>query len=101
MVCNRDRKLPAAISVRSNSIPPRKSTIKRVKVEIKGRKGRKSLSEKSFRTGPSSMPIKIRNRISGQPVLLNRIFAKKPMIIIAAAIKKTSTVSISGISSMP
>jgi hypothetical protein len=72
-----------------------------VKVEIKGRKGKKSLSEKSFKTGPNSMPIKIRNRISGQPVLLNKIFAKKPMIIIAAAIRKTSEVSIRGISSTP
>jgi hypothetical protein len=64
-----------------------------VKVEIKGSTGKKSFFDKRFNTGPNNTPTRIRKRISGHPVLLNRVFAKNPIIITAEVIIKTSNMS--------
>lgn len=55
--------------------------------------------EKTFKIEPFTVPMTIKKTILGHPVLLNKIFAKKPMIIMAAAMKNMSPVSIKVVSS--
>jgi hypothetical protein len=41
-----------------------------------------------LRMGPMNIPTAMRNRISGHPVFLKKIFPRKPMKSIAAAMEK-------------
>jgi len=74
-----------------SSIPPRKRTIKSVKVEIRGNAGRTASFGKRLRIGPIIIPMIMSSKISGHPVFLNSIFAKKPITKIAAAMRNAIT----------
>ncbi|MCW3985141.1 MAG: hypothetical protein NWE91_01860 [Candidatus Bathyarchaeota archaeon] len=59
----------------------------------KGVIGSTSARENTPKTGPRTIPIKIRNKLLGSPTFLNNKFAKKPMAIIAPTNKKTAIAS--------
>lgn len=69
--------------------PPSKRIIIKVSVVKKGVTGSTSAVEKTPKRGPRINPIKIRNRLFGNPALLKSRFAKKPKAIIAATVEKT------------
>lgn len=61
----------------------------RAKAAKMGVTDRRSAGEKSLKSGPKMIPVNIRNRMSGNPVLLKTRLAKNPTDMIVPAIVKT------------
>lgn len=74
--------------------PPSNKIIIKVSVVSKGETSNISSRRKTPSKGPRIMPINMRNKESGKPVLLKSALDEKPMAIMAPMIAKIVRVSV-------